>query len=233
MRKTSVKHLGFSLAELLIVVTVIMLLAIVLYTNWQKQIIRGYDAKRKTDLGVLKRAFEDYYNDKDCYPSQTQWNSFVCDGSQLVPYIAKIPCDPQTREKYFYTTIADGFGGECGGYRALAGLGDLQDSDIPAQGCSPQAGCGYGAKWNYGISTGGSVPAPGFDPGVTPTPTPTPTPPFSQGSWFKPPNPQQCQSIGPQRADCLRNLGCFGFSTANACEYYGQQYICVNYQQCF
>ncbi|PIV38244.1 hypothetical protein COS31_00450, partial [Candidatus Roizmanbacteria bacterium CG02_land_8_20_14_3_00_36_15] len=62
--------LGFTLMELLIVIGLIALIAVVtlVFFNPIVQINKAYDAKRKHDLSELQKAFEDYYNDKGCYP---------------------------------------------------------------------------------------------------------------------------------------------------------------------
>lgn len=61
---------SFTLMELLIVIGLIALIAtagLVLF-NPMQQIGKANDARRKADLDLLRKAFEDYYNDKGCYP---------------------------------------------------------------------------------------------------------------------------------------------------------------------
>ena len=124
------KRYGFTLVELLIVVALVGIIAlamIVLFNPWQ-QINKAYDARRKHDLDVLQKSFEDYYNDKGCYP-QTEHvcfdqPKFVCETSKKVSsrlchicgnepappkfseflrYMSKLPCDPQHPKKdYLY-----------------------------------------------------------------------------------------------------------------------------------
>lgn len=165
------KH-GFSLAELLIVITLIALLAIIALMVYQNQVARANDSKRKTDLRRFRDAFEDYYNDNDCYPDQTLMNDKAsCDTGVLSPQIEKFPCDPTNGEPYLYVPIEDARGGTCGGYRILAALQDWSDPDILASGCSQNKllGCGFSPpKYNYGISMGSTIARPGFDPNQTP-----------------------------------------------------------------
>ncbi len=162
---------GFTLAELLIVIAIIALLFIIAMWNWRNQIGRGYDARRKSDLARIKIAFEDYYNDKNCYPPGGTLDN--CGGQQLQPYMAQIPCDPTRRTPYVYIPLApDG----CSGYRVLAALQDTSDPDIAKIGCSVGGGCGYAnASYNYGISSGVPVLLTG-SAGSTPTPV-------SGGAW--------------------------------------------------
>ncbi len=218
---------GFSLAEILLVVTIIAVLSVVVLLAFKKQTTRGYDSKRKTDLATLKVLFEDYYNDHACYPTKEQWDLYDCitkaNGDFLKPYLGgkDIPCDPQTNTRYLYMTINDKNNQPCGGYRAFSQLGDTGDGSIKDAGCDPDPnkGCGYAPySFNYGIAMGGDVANPEFDFNA-PTPTPIlPTLPPS-GSWF-------CMvSAGSSCQDkaCAAYLvgqGCTGFATADDCNSY-------------
>lgn len=162
---------GFSLVELLLVMTIVALVFALSYFNAKKQVARAHDAQRKTDLQKITKAFEEYYNDHGCYPPQTIIER--CGSDDLAPYIKEIPCDPITKlpYKYIYADEND----RCQGYRLYASLEDGADPAIAAKGCSPVTGCGYGAEYNYGLAagtSGGTITAPGFDPAVAPTPTP-------------------------------------------------------------
>lgn len=163
---------GFTLTELLIAVSIIGLLLGVVLINWRVQIDRGWDVLRKKHLADLKRALEEYYNDKGCYPSVSVLTQ--CGGAGLQPYLQKIPCDPMSRLPYKYVPLDNN--NLCRGYRIFASLRDTADSDIVALGCNGITGCGFGAGFNYGISAGGTVALAGFNPGLSPTPTP-PAPP--------------------------------------------------------
>ncbi len=224
---------GFTLAELMIVIVLIAILAVFGLLAFQKQTIRGYDSKRKTDLAELKVVLEDYYNDKGAYPSMGDWKAYhetMCTGSQfLASYLQghPVPCDPITNEPYLYiTTNKDGAIDATStrtGYKLFAALGNLTDIDIPGSGCSPDPnqGCGYGpsdceyclSKYNYGISVGGTIANPVFDFFA---PTPTPTISSGQGDNFclGDPNPEHaCNTkaglIAPDGRSCstvLREL---------------------------
>jgi prepilin-type N-terminal cleavage/methylation domain-containing protein len=91
---------GFTLLELLVVVAVIIILALlaILVINPKTSINRAYDAVRKKDLATLKIAFENYYSDYSCYPTQEQISN--CDSEDLDPYIKLIPCDPSINAPY-------------------------------------------------------------------------------------------------------------------------------------
>lgn len=99
---------GFTLAELLAIVTIIGLLAaagVFLYINSAK---KARDAQRRTDLIVIKSALETYFQDNAAYPSTggnwwgncTGYGSHPTSGaSAYVPsltptYLAVLPTDP-------------------------------------------------------------------------------------------------------------------------------------------
>lgn len=185
---------GFTLTELLITVSLIGLLLGVVLMNWRLQIDRGWDSLRKKHLNDIKRAFEEYYNDHTCYPGPLILAT--CGGPGLQPYLQAIPCDPVSKLPYKYVLIDDT--NPCRGYRVFATLGDRSDVDITRLGCNGVTGCGFGAYYNYGISMGGTVALPGFNPGATPTPTPPPQP----GQYACDPN-GICNSYGdPVASGC-------------------------------
>ena len=228
---------GFTLSELLIVVTIIAILAMGIFLLYQKQTERGLDSRRKADLNKIRTVFDDYYNDNNCYPSKEQWEGYDCTtgtgGDFLTPYLQgqKIPCDPKTNEPYKYVDMVVG---NCqSGYRLLTHLADLGDGDIRTVGCDPDPnkGCGFTPlSNNYGIAMGGPVANPDFDFGA-PTPTSgtaTPTPTIPPGNWF-------CMSsgVGPGIPDCqykscadaLRAQGCVSFASG-FCTCTPVSYIC-------
>lgn len=165
-RRLQLPKRGFTLAELLIVVAILAVLLIIALINWKTQINKGFDIQRKADLDHIRRAFEDYYNDHNCYPPLDVLS--VCGGGSLQPYMNAIVCDPQTKLSYKYVPVDPN--NLCKGFRIFATLSSLADPDIVSQGCSPVTGCGYGAAFNYGLSSGVSLAPAGFNPGITPTP---------------------------------------------------------------
>lgn len=174
---------GFTLVEILIVITIIAILLILAFMSVQGQMAHATDAKRKTDLYTLSKFFEDYYNDNTAYPVQSAVDN--CGGS-MAPYITNIPCDPVFKEHYGY------FPSVSGGYRICAKLTDKTDPAIAAAGCSGSSGCGLGGPasggvYNFCQASGVAASAVGTvdeiaggggggggGGGSTPTPTPTP-----------------------------------------------------------
>ncbi len=191
---------GWTLAELLIAVALIAILVSLFFLgNIKANINRSYDARRKEDLVRIRSAFEENFNDKSCYPASTILDT--CDGSELAPYLAKIPCDPQTQTPYLYVPDS---GNICNGYVICALLKDLTDPEITAIGCHPVNGCGYGSNYNYCLAAGVPVTPPGFNPNVPPTPTPTPAP-ILEGNYACAPGGFCNRYADPAGSGCSRS----------------------------
>lgn len=166
---------GFTLIEVIIVVAIIGVFSSIMFVNFKSWVIKSQDSKRKADLVYYHNIFENYYNDKGCYPTSAQWQSATCNGATfLSPYMSQLRCDPLLKSKYIYQAT-DKAGnecvGECGactGYRLLTTLANTDDQEIKKVGCSPTTGCGIigpnGEIPNWGVSSVATVPAPGFDP---------------------------------------------------------------------
>src|ERR1700722_5584450 len=86
---------GFSLLEIMIVVTIIMILAGIAATRYEKSVVRAREATLKQDLIIMRNAIQQYTLDKEAGPSSLD---------DLVPkYISGIPIDPVTRTKNWHT----------------------------------------------------------------------------------------------------------------------------------
>ncbi len=175
-KKKSQGEVGLTLIELLIALAIVALLILLLMIGQGLQLSRGEDARRKADLAKLKVAFEDYYNDHNCYPPPALLQR--CYSSDLAPYVAKIPCDPRSKQPYPYYLDST-----CQWYALYTTLGDLHDPVTPTLGCFPTCGV-TGQSYNYIQTNGKLSPAQtaiiinggGSSGGPTPTPTPAPTP---------------------------------------------------------
>lgn len=158
---------GFTMVEIMIAISIIALVQGLMVTSWRGQVLKGNDATRKGDLAKIKTAFEEYYNDNTCYPALDSLSD--CGSATLSPYLSKIPCDPTTKQPYYFIALD---GDVCKGYRVLTKLENKYDPAIASLGCHGDLSCGFGSGYNYGISAGTIVLAPGVP---TPTPTPGPT----------------------------------------------------------
>jgi len=96
---------GFTLVELLIVVAILAILIIVSLASLTKERTKAQDAKIKADLHSLKIAFENYYNDNNCYPPAAWFDDASdCESSNLSPYLKTLPCDPRTSMPFVLET---------------------------------------------------------------------------------------------------------------------------------
>lgn len=100
-------HKGFTLTEILLVVSLLIILglALLIGLNPMNQILKGYDSRRRADIQEIKIAFENYYADHECYPISTETDaknqpSYICGSDFLAPYLKTMPCDPTTKEPY-------------------------------------------------------------------------------------------------------------------------------------
>ena len=74
MKKKKVWHQsGFTLVELLIVMTILVIFAVILIGIIKPNTLIGKanDSRRKSDLNKIRTAFEEFFNDKGRYPTAT------------------------------------------------------------------------------------------------------------------------------------------------------------------
>ena len=84
------KTSGFTVIELMVVLTIIGILSAIGVNLHRKGIIKAKEAVLKEDLFQIRNSLEQYYADKSKYPSDLQ--TLVDDG-----YLRKIPIDPMTK----------------------------------------------------------------------------------------------------------------------------------------
>ncbi len=85
-----VGNLGFTVIELMVVLTIIGILSAIGVNYHRKAIIQTKEAVLKEDLFQMRDAIEQYYADKSRYPQDLQ--TLVDEG-----YLRKIPVDPITK----------------------------------------------------------------------------------------------------------------------------------------
>jgi general secretion pathway protein G len=83
---------GFTLLELIIVITIIMILAAVAATRYERSVLRAREATLKQDLFVMRNAIQQYTLDKMAGPSSL-------DDLVAAKYLSTVPTDPITRTK--------------------------------------------------------------------------------------------------------------------------------------
>jgi len=169
---------GFTLTELLIVISIIaiLVLMVMLAMNYKTQIQKARDTKRKNDLQLIKTKLEDYYNDNESYPPPPDCGETCCEVSCnntfFSPYLEKFPCDPQNK-KYIYCADLT----KSQWYKIYTNFEYSKDKIVETSGCKD--GCLVtGRCCNYGISSSNtSIVTESFcGLTITPIPTGTPTP---------------------------------------------------------
>ena len=89
---------GFTLIELLIVLTLITILATMGLVQYRSSVTYAKEATLKQDLFRMRDAIDQYYADKNQYPSTLE--ALVSDG-----YLRKIPEDPFTKSNSTWQSI--------------------------------------------------------------------------------------------------------------------------------
>jgi type II secretion system protein G len=141
---------GFTLMEILIVISILSILMMLVLANLKNQISKAQDAQRKTDLQKIQKAIEEYSNDNQTYPANNTMISH-CGKGDLAPYLLKIPCDPVMKTPYVY--IPNPVSAK-EGYVLCAKLDNRADVDIARIGCNPTTGCGWAMGYNYCVASG-------------------------------------------------------------------------------
>ncbi|MDD3744059.1 MAG: type II secretion system protein [Lentimicrobiaceae bacterium] len=127
---------GFSLVELLIVFAIVILLVVGMIAGFNpiNMSDRGYDARKKKDLSRIKVAFEEYFNDRGCYPTESQISSWGLENHNncfqnlsVFPWLSPWPCSPSGDPYKIVTESSD-----CPKwFKVFTQLGNRNDSDIP------------------------------------------------------------------------------------------------------
>jgi general secretion pathway protein G len=87
---------GFSLLEMMIVITIILILAGIAATRYEKSVLRAKEATLKQDLFIMRNAIQQYTLDKEAGPSSL-------DDLVQSKYLSGIPTDPITGNKNWHT----------------------------------------------------------------------------------------------------------------------------------
>lgn len=147
----SVKPKGFTLVELLVVMSIIGVLASLAVGSFRNAQTRGRDATRKSDLKQIAHSLELFYADYGRYPSATgtmiagcpfdptlqtgtacSWGSgSFSDGKTA--YFKTLPNDPSSNQNYEYRIIA---GSNNQKFQLFAKLENPEDPDCIEENCN-------------------------------------------------------------------------------------------------
>lgn len=234
------KFKGFTLIEIIIVVSIIALLStVVLYANIKSSLEKARDSKRKQDLNKLVRTFEDYYNDRLVYPQPNPGYGTISGadwGMEFTQYNITLPKDPLSPgQTYYYDS--DTYNQTY--FVLYAKLENKDDTDITLTGC--QDGCGPNLAYNYAIHSSnvqmiagvpfyqgqGQGGGGGGGGGGTPIPTPTgfygAPPPTGPTPTFNPTPPVGCLQLC-EHNQCCNGCWCGYFSSPPGTNCVGSQY---------
>ena len=89
---------GFTMIELLIVVSLIVILTTMGMTQYRHSVIYAREGVLKEDLFRLRDAIDQYYADKGTYPSTL--DALITEG-----YVRKLPEDPFTKSSSTWQTV--------------------------------------------------------------------------------------------------------------------------------
>ena len=101
--KTGKGEAGFTIAELLVVLVIIALLAAVAVPNVTGAIRRAEEAALRENLSVMRGALDDYFTDKGSYPA-------ALDDLVSEKYLRSIPEDPVADDDSGWWLIRGGGG---------------------------------------------------------------------------------------------------------------------------
>ena|SRR3989344_3913026 len=130
---------GFSLVELLTIISILAILASIGLVSFSSVQSKGRDSNRKQDLRALSVALELYKQSNGTYfsTSSMQCNTGNSDAfyTAIGPFMSggAAPPDPRTQEKYCYFSLNSGES-----FRLFAKLENCSDKDVINPGsCSP------------------------------------------------------------------------------------------------
>lgn len=148
------QNYGFTLLEMLVVMTIIAILAAGIWGNFFSSLFKGRDSRRKQDLQAISKAVEMYFNDTRSYPNPTlvsNWGQpFLNPNNPSVIYLQQIPADPNYPGITYCYESSDGTY-----YKLYARLENVSDND--PKKLSPQVVCANG-YYNYGLSSMNTTP---------------------------------------------------------------------------
>ena len=89
---------GFTLIEIMVVMSLIVILATMGLVQYRQSVVRSKEAVLKEDLFRMRDAMDQYYADKNQYPSSLE--ALVSDG-----YLRQVPKDPFTDSSTSWQTV--------------------------------------------------------------------------------------------------------------------------------
>lgn len=101
---------GFTLVELLVVITVIGLLSAMILVGLSGVRSQGRDTRRVADLRNVQNALELYFNKNSAYPTAATWAALETAVVGANIGVTKLPTDPLNTTTYAYVYALSGDG---------------------------------------------------------------------------------------------------------------------------
>ncbi len=137
---------GFTMIEILVVVTIIGLLAGVGAVSYSQFVKKARDARRQADLENVRSALEQYRSDVETYPI-TDYDGLSTELTSPIKYIETIPLDPKPTTQVYYYTSSSGDDYKLGAF--------LESSSASA--CGGGISCGSVGNCNYCLGPYGQI----------------------------------------------------------------------------
>ncbi len=93
---------GFTLIELMLVITIIFILLGMAAMRYDRAVQHAREATLKSDLQVMRQAIDNYTLDKEAAPQSLEDLT-----NSQAPYLREIPTDPITRAKDWHLDFGD------------------------------------------------------------------------------------------------------------------------------
>jgi general secretion pathway protein G len=105
-KKRLLKQAGFTLIELMIVLSIMGILITIAEPSFRQSIVRAREAVLKEDLFQIRDAIDQYYADNSKYPDQL--TDLINKQDQARSYLRDIPKDPFTGAQDWITVSPEG-----------------------------------------------------------------------------------------------------------------------------
>ncbi|MFH2085296.1 MAG: type II secretion system protein [bacterium] len=205
-----IRH-AFSLIEIMIVVGIIAILLVGTLLTVRVQRSKAEDTTMKTDLSRLKIAFEDYYNDHNCYPPADWFNGPEdVNSTVLQPYLKQMLYNRKTLLPYVLEKDPTG----CSWFKIYTTLNNADDPQ--AVTLRSPFGSTLG---NYGVSSTNTTVSIYYDSlsSSAPSPTTSPSPTPNPDNIYYCSGIHNCSSFDNTRFDCTPNYADTECTGSNNC----------------
>ena len=125
VKKILKNETGFTLIELMIVVTIIGILATLSEPSFRETVVKAREVALKKDLYIFRDGIDQYYADNGVYPPSLK--ELVTKG-----YIRALPVDPFTKASDTWVEVmVEGDGKETGVYDVKSGSDLVGTNNVP------------------------------------------------------------------------------------------------------